>query len=310
MHREKWIPFPVLWIFLWMIPLVSSRSSTITFSAKNSQTGQSVTLAGVYAENLTLGTDTVLVNASSFDLGGGSGVTRTDSEEGTSLAVSEAYPSVCTGETKFQVSLPENVDVHVTAYNILGQRITDYSAPLEHGRHDFGFRAGSLASGVYILRVQAGQAARSIKILKTRRDSGETSTIVHRGFSPFPKNPGKPSFNPGDRHRFTGYAFGFEADTLDNQTPQGGETLLFTLTPNTSQPVLPRLWKGFNLLGKFTKEWSNEGYLEDDFAMIAELGFNFVRLPVDYRTYTVQGNWTRFVERELEDIDEDRKSVV
>ncbi len=61
--------------------------------------------------------------------------------------------------------------------------------------------------------------------------------------------------------------------------------------------------KGFNLLGKFDVSWSNEGYDEDDFSMINELGFNFVRLPVDYRSYTQAGDWDIFLEQEVEEID-------
>jgi aryl-phospho-beta-D-glucosidase BglC (GH1 family) len=41
-------------------------------------------------------------------------------------------------------------------------------------------------------------------------------------------------------------------------------------------------WRGFNLLEKFTLN-QNAPYKEDDFKWIAELGFNFVRLPADYR---------------------------
>jgi aryl-phospho-beta-D-glucosidase BglC (GH1 family) len=52
--------------------------------------------------------------------------------------------------------------------------------------------------------------------------------------------------------------------------------------------------KGFNLLGGFT---------EQEFSMIHELGFNFVRLPLDYRTYTQAGNWDNFTETEFVKID-------
>jgi endoglucanase len=60
---------------------------------------------------------------------------------------------------------------------------------------------------------------------------------------------------------------------------------------------VPR-WRGFNLQEKFTdtpKEWAavdpewghhNEPFMESDFAWIAELGFNFVRLPMSYRCWT------------------------
>jgi aryl-phospho-beta-D-glucosidase BglC (GH1 family) len=61
--------------------------------------------------------------------------------------------------------------------------------------------------------------------------------------------------------------------------------------------------KGFNLLGKFDVSWSNDGYSQAEFKLIHELGFNFVRLPIDYRTYTQAGDWNRFLETEIAEID-------
>ncbi len=62
--------------------------------------------------------------------------------------------------------------------------------------------------------------------------------------------------------------------------------------------------KGFNLLGKFDVSYSNYGFSESEFSMIHELGFNFVRLPLDYRTYTQTGNWDVFLENEVKEIDD------
>ena len=62
-------------------------------------------------------------------------------------------------------------------------------------------------------------------------------------------------------------------------------------------------FKGFNLLGKFDVNWSNAGFSEQDFSMVHDLGFNFVRLPLDYLTYTDPNNWNNFVESEVMEID-------
>jgi aryl-phospho-beta-D-glucosidase BglC (GH1 family) len=61
--------------------------------------------------------------------------------------------------------------------------------------------------------------------------------------------------------------------------------------------------KGFNLLGKYDVGWSNNGFLEEEFIIVKDLGFNFVRLPLDYRTYTQAGNWNVFLEDEIAEID-------
>ncbi len=61
--------------------------------------------------------------------------------------------------------------------------------------------------------------------------------------------------------------------------------------------------KGFNLLGKFDVYNSNTGFPEKEFSMIHDLGFNFVRLPLDFRAYTQYGNWDKFTEAEVAKID-------
>ncbi|NMC38396.1 MAG: cellulase family glycosylhydrolase, partial [Bacteroidales bacterium] len=62
--------------------------------------------------------------------------------------------------------------------------------------------------------------------------------------------------------------------------------------------------KGFNLLGKFDAGWSNTGFQEDEFEIIKDLGFNFARLPLDYRTYTQTENLDVFIEEECSEIDD------
>jgi endoglucanase len=53
---------------------------------------------------------------------------------------------------------------------------------------------------------------------------------------------------------------------------------------SVSYNKLPR-WRGFNLLEKFTLR-QNSPYLESDFEWMADWGFDFVRLPSDYRCWT------------------------
>jgi endoglucanase len=62
-------------------------------------------------------------------------------------------------------------------------------------------------------------------------------------------------------------------------------------------------WRGFNLLEKFTAG-KNAPFVEDDFKWIAELGFNFVRLPMDYRCYVEKDDWLKFKEPALKEIDQ------
>lgn len=74
--------------------------------------------------------------------------------------------------------------------------------------------------------------------------------------------------------------------------------------PGPTAGKLP-LWRGFNLLEKFTqRKEGNPPFREDDFRMIADLGFNFVRLPMSYLCWTDPNDWTRLSrEEELAHID-------
>jgi len=73
--------------------------------------------------------------------------------------------------------------------------------------------------------------------------------------------------------------------------------------PEATPSRLPR-WRGFNLLEKFSFNGKHEAFREDDFRWIAKFGFNFVRLPMDYRGYIAKGNWEQFEEGPLRQIDE------
>lgn len=71
--------------------------------------------------------------------------------------------------------------------------------------------------------------------------------------------------------------------------------------PDADARKLPR-WRGFNLLEKF-QAGENAPYQESDFAWMAEWGFNFARLPMDYRCWAKTPD-TDFVEQTLLDIDQ------
>lgn len=72
--------------------------------------------------------------------------------------------------------------------------------------------------------------------------------------------------------------------------------------PEPSARGLPR-WRGFNLLEMFQRDWGNEPFRERDFQWISEWGFNFVRIPMDYRIWIKGGDWERFDEGALQRVD-------
>jgi len=65
---------------------------------------------------------------------------------------------------------------------------------------------------------------------------------------------------------------------------------------------LPR-WRGFNLLEKFNVR-RNERFSQWDFRVMREWGFDFARLPMDYRCWIAEGDPHKINEAVLEEIDE------
>jgi aryl-phospho-beta-D-glucosidase BglC (GH1 family) len=69
-----------------------------------------------------------------------------------------------------------------------------------------------------------------------------------------------------------------------------------------SPDKLPR-WRGFNLLNLFMVQ-NQKPFAESDFQIIHDLGFNFVRVPMDYRIWIVGGDWSRINDQALEQVDQ------
>ena len=89
--------------------------------------------------------------------------------------------------------------------------------------------------------------------------------------------------------------FSLRSPAAEPSPAQGG-------LPAATPEKLPR-WRGFNLLEKFNAGGGRRPFQEEDFRMISKLGFNFVRLPMDYRCWIRGGNWEEFDETTLAEID-------
>jgi endoglucanase len=73
---------------------------------------------------------------------------------------------------------------------------------------------------------------------------------------------------------------------------------------SVSASHLPR-WRGFNLLAKFAKRpGGNSPFAESDFALVAEWGFDFVRLPMSYHCWSDPNDWLTLREPELKQLDQ------
>ncbi|MDD4174158.1 MAG: hypothetical protein PHN34_07985, partial [Kiritimatiellae bacterium] len=63
-------------------------------------------------------------------------------------------------------------------------------------------------------------------------------------------------------------------------------------------------WRGFNLLGMFQNHGQPAHFEEEDFKLISELGFNFVRIPMDYRFWIKDKDWTAIDDARLVPVDQ------
>ena len=76
------------------------------------------------------------------------------------------------------------------------------------------------------------------------------------------------------------------------------------IAPHEDPVSVEGRYRGFNHQGMYKEVWGfDAGFPDADFQLMADLGFNYVRLPLDYLTYTSRDDWFRFYEEELEKID-------
>ena len=110
---------------------------------------------------------------------------------------------------------------------------------------------------------------------------------------------------PLSRRQFVKIGTGLTAASLLCSTPATFGAVTSTSSnalPHATWNKLPR-WRGFNLCEKFTLG-GNQPFKEDDFHNISDLGFNFVRLPMDYRIWTDRSDKKVLKEDALAEIDQ------
>ncbi len=75
-----------------------------------------------------------------------------------------------------------------------------------------------------------------------------------------------------------------------------------TTETTMKQPTIP-LWRGFNLT-ELTGGERGRSFLESDFALMAEWGFNFARLPLSYWAWSSPGDWMSIDEDAIAPVDQ------
>ena len=75
-----------------------------------------------------------------------------------------------------------------------------------------------------------------------------------------------------------------------------------TSLPTPTAQQLP-VWRGFNLMNALQGA-DFYPFAEEDFAQMAEWGFNFVRIPIDYRRIIIDEDWDKLSEEKFAMLDE------
>ena len=97
-----------------------------------------------------------------------------DDEPPENYILRQNYPNPFNGETKIEFELPEESNVILKIYNILGQEIkTVFEGEKEMGNHIFSWQGNDnngnpIASGVYIYRLSTGNLRQSRKLVLLR----------------------------------------------------------------------------------------------------------------------------------------------
>jgi cyanophycinase len=113
----------------------------------------------------------VLRDGEVFDLAGATGV---DSKEISgripeTLVLEQNYPNPFNPHTAIRYGLPRSMAVSLTVYNALGQNVAELvNGEQEAGMHEVHFNGNTCASGIYLCRLTAGDAVRSIRLLLLR----------------------------------------------------------------------------------------------------------------------------------------------
>ncbi|MBN1781933.1 cellulase family glycosylhydrolase [bacterium] len=77
-----------------------------------------------------------------------------------------------------------------------------------------------------------------------------------------------------------------------------------TMSRSKQKPLSFPRYRGFNLLAKFSGRGPRRPFEEEDFEIMAELGFDFARIPMSYWNWASPRDWTAMDESFFGDIDD------
>jgi hypothetical protein len=87
----------------------------------------------------------------------------------TNYELEQNYPNPFNPSTKIIVELPNKTIIRLAVYNLLGEMVSEVvSGEYEAGTHEFTFVTNSLASGVYLYRIESAEFTDTKKMILLR----------------------------------------------------------------------------------------------------------------------------------------------
>ena len=88
----------------------------------------------------------------------------------TEFALDQNYPNPFNPTTKIRFSVPTQSNVKIKVYNIMGEEVALLNNGLSQpGIHEINWNAGNLASGIYLLRIQAAATDNSKEFIDMKK---------------------------------------------------------------------------------------------------------------------------------------------
>jgi hypothetical protein len=87
----------------------------------------------------------------------------------TGFSINQNYPNPFNASATIEFTLPEESEIEISVYNILGQKVAVLFEGIEDaGTHSVTWDAGDVPSGVYFARLEGGSETRAVKMLLLR----------------------------------------------------------------------------------------------------------------------------------------------
>ncbi|MFT5802959.1 MAG: hypothetical protein ACI956_002783, partial [Nonlabens sp.] len=95
------------------------------------------------------------------------GCIASDTEELITILNTDAFPNPFDNQFNIRFALEENLDVRIDLFDVVGKRVKQISnKSFTSGAHQIKVEGHDLSTGVYFVRIQAGNGVKSLRIVK------------------------------------------------------------------------------------------------------------------------------------------------